>query len=78
MLINDITTGQSLYANCTSHDVKMLGILRHLVTKRQNNVNINDPNFNAENLIFIEECIPSENIFQTHAVSYIAGAIVVI
>lgn len=77
LLINDITTGQSLHANCTNDDDKMLGSLRNLVTKRKQNSDIIDveQSYDTQNLIFIDKCIPSENIFQTHAVSYIAGAV---
>ncbi|XP_045781419.1 uncharacterized protein LOC123878308 isoform X2 [Maniola jurtina] len=75
LLINNITTGQSLYANCTSDTDKMLGTLSSLIDRPKLGIQYNDFTTDVENLNFIENSIPHENIFQTQSASYIAGAI---
>ncbi|XP_045772182.1 uncharacterized protein LOC123872097 [Maniola jurtina] len=75
LLINNITTGKSLYANCAADSDKMLGTLSNLVSRPKLDTRFVDYSSDIHNVNFIEECVPPENIFQTNALSYIAGAV---
>nr|XP_034825122.1 uncharacterized protein LOC117982810 [Maniola hyperantus]XP_034831122.1 uncharacterized protein LOC117988122 [Maniola hyperantus] len=75
LLINNITTGKSLYANCAADSDKMLGTLSNLVSRPKLDTRFVDYSSDIHNVNFIEECVPPENVFQTNALSYIAGAV---